>query len=206
MNFSKLKYLSIILIPSFIQVGAQEFSETDVGFEAELIEIGGGLSCIDSFNQASRAKLKGRPFKAFKTGKNVRGGSLIYFGEGFADIQAKPEDFNYIDSIQSAITLAELRAKKDLAMFRSAETTKETIDRAMEAISSGVPVSDYGQRQDDLDQREEDYNNATLDQKLYMFIDRKLDEWIGEKDAIAEDRAQLEKELRMLSHKVHLAR
>ena len=28
-----------------------------------------------------------------------------------------------------------------------------------------------------------------------MFIDRKLDEWIGEKDAIAEDRAQLEKEL-----------
>ena len=87
MNFYKLKYLSIILIPSFIQVGAQEFSETDVGFEAELIEIGGGLSCIDSFNQASRAKLKGRPFKAFKTGKNVRGGSLIYFGEGFG---AKP--------------------------------------------------------------------------------------------------------------------
>lgn len=40
MNFYKLKYLSIILIPSFIQVGAQEFSETDVGFEAELIEIG----------------------------------------------------------------------------------------------------------------------------------------------------------------------
>ena len=148
----------------------KKFSETDVGFEAELIEIGGGLSCIDSFNQASRAKLKGRPFKAFKTGKNVRGGSLIYFGEGFADIQIKT--YNYIDSIQSAITLAELRAKKDLAMFRSAETTKETIDRAMEAISSGVPVSDYGQRQDDLDQREEDYNNATLDQKLYMFIDR----------------------------------
>ncbi len=195
MNYSKLKYLSIILIPSFIQVGAQEFSEADVGFDADLIEIGGGLSCIDTFNQTSKAKRKGKPFNAFKTGKNVRGGSLIYFGEGFADIQAKPEDFNYIDSIQSAITLAELRAKKNLAMFRSAETTKETIDRAMEAISSGVPVSDYGQRQDDLDQREEDYNNATLDQKLYMFIDRKLDEWIGEKDAIAEDRAQLEKEL-----------
>ena len=195
MNIFTSRFLLIIFITFSYQLSAQEFSESDVGFEAELIEIGGGLSCIDSFNQASRAKLKGRPFKAFKTGKNVRGGSLIYFGEGFADIQAKPEDFNYIDSIQSAITLAELRAKKDLAKFRSAETTKETIDRAMEAISSGVPVSDYGQRQDDLDQREEDYNNATLDQKLYMFIDRKLDEWIGEKDAIAEDRAQLEKEL-----------
>ena len=69
MNYSKLKYLSIILIPSFTQVGAQEFSEADVGFDADLIEIGGGLSCIDAFNQTSKAKRKGKPFNAFKTGK-----------------------------------------------------------------------------------------------------------------------------------------
>ena len=177
------------------QVSAQEMTESDVGFEAELIEEGGGLSCMDSFNEKSRAKRKGKSYKEFKGGKNIRGGSLIYFGEGFADIQAKTEDSNYIDSIQSAITLAELRAKKELAKFRSAETTKETIDRAMEAVSNGVPVSDYGKRKDALDQREEDYKNAGLDQKLFMFIEGKLDEWIGENSAIAEDRAQLEKEL-----------
>ena len=34
-----------------------------------------------------------------------------------------------------------------------------------------------------------------IEQKFIMFINRKLDDWIGEKEAIAEDRAQLEKEL-----------
>ena len=101
MNTFISRFLLIIFMSFSYQLSAQEFSESDVGFEADLIEIGGGLSCIDTFNQTSRAKRKGKPFNDFKTGKNVRGGSLIYFGEGFADIQAKPEDFNYIDSIQS---------------------------------------------------------------------------------------------------------
>ena len=79
MNIFTSRFLLIIFITFSYQLSAQEFSESDVGFEAELIEIGGGLSCIDSFNQASRAKLKGRPFKAFKTGKNVRGGGFIFF-------------------------------------------------------------------------------------------------------------------------------
>ena len=40
----------------------------------------------------------------------------------------------------------------------------------MEAISSGVPVSDYGKRQDALDEREENYNNMGIEQKFVEFI------------------------------------
>ena len=41
----------------------------------------------------------------------------------------------------------------------------------MEAISSGVPVSDYGGRQEELDQREEAYSKAGLGEKFYMWMD-----------------------------------
>ena len=47
----------------------------------------------------------------------------------------------------------------------------------------------------DLETREENYDDAGLDQKFYMFMDKKLDGWIGEKKAIAEDKVQLKKEL-----------
>lgn len=181
---------------------AQEISESDVGFEAELIDLD-GLSCLETFNNKSKAKRdeafkknpKIPPYQDFKVGKNIRGRSLIFLGEGVADISAKPQDPNYIDAIQNAVVLAGLRAKTSLAEFRSADIKKETIDRTMEAISSGVPVSDYGKRQDALDEREENYNNMGIEQKFVEFINRKLDDWIGEREAIAEDRAQLEKEL-----------
>jgi hypothetical protein len=187
--------LTVALICSS-QIESQEISESDLGFNGQLLELD-DLSCLDSFNQKAMIKRQsmGKEYDPFKKGKNIRGKSLFYFGEGLASIDAQPEDPLYIDSIQNAIALAGLRAKKELALFRSSEVTKETVNRAMEAISSGIPVSDYGKRQDALDDREKDYNDAGLDEKLYRFLDQKLDEWIGEREAIAEDRAQLEKEL-----------
>ena len=187
--------LTVALVCSS-QIESQEISESDLGFNGQLLELD-DLSCLDSFNQKAMIKRQsmGKEYDPFKKGKNIRGKSLFYFGEGLASIDAQPEDPLYIDSIQNAIALAGLRAKKELALFRSSEVTKETVSRAMEAISSGIPVSDYGKRQDALDDREKDYNDAGLDEKLYRFLDQKLDEWIGEREAIAEDRAQLEKEL-----------
>ena len=204
MNMYNLKLWNILIFFFAINFNlfAQEISESEVGFEAELIDLG-GLSCLETFNSKNKAKHdeaikknpKIPPYQDFKVGKNIRGRSLIFLGQGIADISAKPQDSNYIDAIQNAVVLAGLRAKKSLAEFRSTETKTETIDRAMEAISSGVPVSDYGDRQDALDEREENYNNMGVEQKFIMFINRKLDDWIGEKEAIAEDKAQLEKEL-----------
>jgi len=187
--------LTVALVCSS-QIESQEISESDLGFNGQLLELD-DLSCLDSFNQKAMIKRQsmGKEYDPFKKGKNIRGKSLFYFGEGLASIDAQPEDPLYIDSIQNAIALAGLRAKKELALFRSSEVTKETVNRAMEAISSGIPVSDYGKRQDTLDDREKDYNDAGLDEKLYRFLDQKLDEWIGEREAIAEDRAELEKEL-----------
>lgn len=201
-NISKFNNLIFFVVIASMHLTAQEISESEVGFEAELLDLG-GLSCLDTFNEKSRAKHqqainknpKIPPYQNFKVGKNIRGRSLIFFGEGLADISASPQDPNYIDGIQNAVVLAGLRAKTSLAEFRSADIKTETIDRAMEAISSGVPVSDYGKRKDALDEREENYNNMGIEQKFFEFINRKLDDWIGEKEAIAEDRAQLEKEL-----------
>ncbi len=149
---------------------AQEISESEVGFEAELIDLD-GLSCLETFNNKNKAKRdeafkknpKIPPYQDFKVGKNIRGRSLIFLGKGVADISAKPQDPNYIDAIQNAVVLAGLRAKTSLAEFRSADIKTETIDRTMEAISSGVPVSDYGKRQDALDEREENYNNLRIE-------------------------------------------
>tara|TARA_B100001057_G_scaffold497870_1_gene603214 strand:- start:870 stop:2183 length:1314 start_codon:yes stop_codon:yes gene_type:complete len=204
MNMYNLKLWNILIFFFAINFNlfAQEISESEIGFEAELIDLG-GLSCLETFNNKNKAKhdeaikknSKIPPYQDFKVGKNIRGRSLIFLGEGMTDISAKPQDSNYIDAIQNAVVLAGLRAKTSLAEFRSAEIKTETIDRAMEAISSGVPVSDYGERQDALDEREENYNNMGVEQKFIMFINRKLDDWIGEKEAIAEDKAQLEKEL-----------
>ena len=204
MNMYNLKLWNILIFFFAINFNlfAQEISESEVGFEAELIDLG-GLSCLETFNNKNKAKhdeaIKKNPnippYRDFKLDKNIRGRSLIFLGQGIADISAKPQDSNYIDAIQNAVVLAGLRAKKSLAEFRGIETKTETIDRAMEAISSGVPVSDYGERQDALDEREENYNNMGVEQKFIMFINRKLDDWIGEKEAIAEDKAQLEKEL-----------
>ena len=159
---------------------------------------------MDEFNNNVSSKQKSaRNYQPFKTGKNLRSGNLIFFGEGFADIESIPEDPNYIDAVQNAISLAGLRAKKDLALFRSVEINREIIDRALEAISSGVPVSDYGQRRDDLDKRELDYSKKGVGEKFYMWIDGKLDSWVGEKASIKEDRDQLEKELEnVLSQRV----
>ena len=198
----RLKHILIFFFAINFNLFAQEISESEVGFEAELIDLG-GLSCLETFNNKNKAKhdeaIKKNPnippYQDFKLDKNIRGRSLIFLGEGVADISAKPQDPNYIDAIQNAVVLAGLRAKTSLAEFRSADIKTETIDRAMEAISSGVPVSDYGKRLDALDEREENYNNMGVEQKFIMFINRKLDDWIGEKEAIAEDKAQLEKEL-----------
>jgi hypothetical protein len=194
-NFKFLNLLIIVIILSW-RLEAQENPENDLGFGGELLILD-NLSCLDSFNEKSRIKSEkvGRTYKPFKKGKNIRGGSLIYFGEGIASIDAQSDDLLYVDAIQNSIALAGLRAKKELTLFRSAEITTETIDRTMEAISSGVPVSDYGKRQNDLETREENYDDAGLDQKFYMFMDKKLDGWIGEKKAIAEDKVQLKKEL-----------
>lgn len=196
MKIKKLYGYLILLLVISIQASAQEISESDLGFGGELL-ITDNLSCLDSFNKKSKIKRQqnGKRFESFSKGKNLRGDSLIYFGEGIASIDAQPEDSNYIDAIQAAIALAGLRAKKELALFRAAETTQITIDRAMEAIAAGVPVSDYGQVKDDLDQRDQNYRKAGILKKFYLFIDRKLDEWIGEKGSINEDRTQLKKEL-----------
>ena len=166
MNMYNLKLWNILIFFFAINFNlfAQEISESEVGFEAELIDLG-GLSCLETFNNKNKAKHdeaikknpKIPPYQDFKVGKNIRGRSLIFLGEGMTDISAKPQDSNYIDAIQNAVVLAGLRAKTSLAEFRSAEIKTETIDRAMEAISSGVPVSDYGERQDALDEREENY-------------------------------------------------
>lgn len=189
------KILILSLIAFSIDAHGQAFSDDDVDYNAELLDMG-GLSCMTAFNDSSKKKWRSKkPYQDFKAGKNIRSGSLIFFGEGLADIQANPEDPNYVDAIQNAIAIAGLRAKKELALFRSVEITQEMTDRAMEAVSSGVSVSDYGKRQDELDQREENYSKADLGQKFYMWMDKKLDEWIGEKDSMAEDRAELEKEL-----------
>lgn len=204
MTLSLIRHIFIIFITLNSQLVAQEISESEVGYSGELIELG-GLSCLDTFNNKNRIKTeeviqknpnkKIQAYNDFKAGKNIRGKSLIFIGEGIADISAKPNDPNYIDAVQNSVVLAGLRAKTALTEYRSIEIKTETINRAMEAISSGVPVSDYGKRQDKLEQREKDYNDKSIDQKLFMFIDRKLDEWVGEKQAIAEDTAQLEKEL-----------
>jgi hypothetical protein len=192
-KLNNIVYIVFILIGVYAQ--GQEFSESDVGFNADLLDLG-GINCLESFNESSKKKWKSsRPYKNFQVGKNIRSGSLIFFGEGLSDIQANPDDPNYIDAIQNAVSIASLRAKKQLALYRSVEITREVTERAMEAISSGVPVSDYGGRQEELDQREEAYSKAGLGEKFYMWMDKKLDEWVGEKDSIAEDRSQLEKEL-----------
>ena len=201
MFFPKLICLLIIFFIA-AQLNGQEISESEVGFEAELINLG-GLSCLNTFNEKSKAKhqlvVKQNPnipsFQKFKIGKNIRGRSLIFFGEGRADILANPQDSNYIDAIQNAVMLAGLRAKTSLAEFRSVEIRTETVDRVMESISSGIPVSNLDERQDVLDEREENYNNMGIPKKFLMFINRKLDDWIEEKSGIDEDRAQLEKEL-----------
>jgi len=196
MKVKKLYGYLILLLVISIQASAQEISESDLGFGGELL-ITDNLSCLDSFNEKSNIKRQqnGKTFKSFTNGKNLRGNSLIYFGEGIASIDAQPEDPNYIDAIQSAIAIAGLRAKKELALFRAAETTQTTIDRAMEAVAAGVPVSDYGKAKDDLDQRDQNYSKAGIGKKFYLFIDRKLDDWIGENALINEDRSQLKKEL-----------
>ena len=196
MNINKISRCLIFLLSINIQISAQEISESDLGFSGELL-ITDDMNCLDSFNKQSKIKRQqnGKTFKSFNKGKNLRGGSLIYFGEGIASIDAQPKDPNYIDSIQSAISLASLRAKKELALFRAAETTQTTIDRAMEAVKAGVPVSDYGEVKDNLDQRTKNYSESGIVKKIYLLINRKLDEWIGEKGSISDDRAQLKKEL-----------
>lgn len=198
--YKSLSIISFLFIPF---VNSQDFFDDDIVFEGDLLDIE-TLSCMDEFNKnASLKSNKNRSFQSFKTGKNLRSGNLIFFGEGFADIESSPEDSNYIDAVQNAISLAGLRAKKDLALFRSVEINREVIDRALEAISSGVPVSDYGQRRDDLDKREAEYSKKGIGEKFYMWIDNKLDDWVGEKSSIKEDRDQLEKELEnVLSQRV----
>ena len=199
-SFKSLAIISFLFVPC---VHSQTFFDDDIPFEGELLDIE-TLSCMDEFNNNVSSKQKSaRNYQPFKTGKNLRSGNLIFFGEGFADIESIPEDPNYIDAVQNAISLAGLRAKKDLALFRSVEINREIIDRALEAISSGVPVSDYGQRRDDLDKRELDYSKKGIGEKFYMWIDGKLDSWVGEKASIKEDRDQLEKELEnVLSQRV----
>lgn len=179
-----------------IHVSGQEISDSELGFNGELI-VTDDLSCLDSFNEKSNIRRNqiGKTFKSFTYGKNIRGNSLIYFGEGVASIEAQPEDYDYIDAIQNAIAIAGLRAKTELALFRAAETTQATIDRAMEAFSAGIPVSDYGEAKDDLDQREQNYSETGIAKKLYLFINKKLDDWIGDKAIINDDRSELEKEL-----------
>ena len=89
-----LLMLCIIFVTSF-QLFAQEISESEVGFEAELIELG-GLSCLETFNNKNKAKRdeafkknpKIPPYQDFKVGKNIRGRSLIFLGEGMTDISA----------------------------------------------------------------------------------------------------------------------
>ena len=138
------KILILSLIAFSIDANGQAFSDDDVDYNAELLDMG-GLSCMTAFNDSSKKKWRSKkPYQDFKAGKNIRSGSLIFFGEGLADIQATPEDPNYVDAIQNAIAIAGLRAKKELALFRSVEITQEMTDRAMEAVSSGVSVSDYG--------------------------------------------------------------
>ena len=189
------KILLHIVVLICLPIQGQELSESDIGFKGELLELE-NLSCLDAFNEDIQSNWKSsKPFQKFTKGKNIRSGSLIFFGEGLSEIAANPEDPNYIDAIQNSISIAGLRAKKELALFRSAEIQREATDRALEAVKSGVSVSDYGRRQDKLDQREADYSSADLGEKFYMWVDGKLDEWIGENDAIAQDRAQLEKEL-----------
>ena len=197
MKITKLFGFLILSLLLSINASAQEISESDLGFDGELI-ITDDLSCLDSFNKKSSIKRKriGKTFKSFTYGKNLRGNSLIYFGEGIASIDAQPQDTDYVDAIQNAIAIAGLRAKRELALFRAAETTQTTIDRAMEAFAAGIPVSDYAEAKDDLNERENDYTETGIAKKFYLFINKKLDDWIGEKASINDSRSELEKELK----------
>lgn len=194
--------LSKYLIPIFLLFSlssiAQDFSESDVGFNGELLELE-NISCLDSFNEDVKENWKSnKTYRKFNKGKNILSGSLIFFGEGIAEISASSEDKNYIEAIQNAVALASLRAKKELALFREAEIRTSTTLRAMEAISSGIPVSDYGKKIIELDDRTKAYETSNPGQKFMMFIDKKLDEWIGEKSDITNDKIELRKRINNL--------
>jgi len=66
----------------------------------------------------------------------------------------------------------------------------------MEAFAAGIPVSDYAEAKDDLNERENDYTETGIAKKFYLFINKKLDDWIGEKASINDSRSELEKELK----------
>jgi hypothetical protein len=73
------KNLFTIFVLISVSVQGQEFSESDVGFNANLLDLG-GINCLDSFNESSKKKWKSsRPYKNFQVGKNIRSGSLIFF-------------------------------------------------------------------------------------------------------------------------------
>ena len=149
----KIYFFLGLFVSSFFSFGQEDFSVSDMGFTGELIE---DVSCLSSYNDANSNKIKAiqkmQPnFFGFKLGKNQLGSSFIFIGEGQADIRANKEDDNYISSVQTAISLAGVRAKNELAKFRDVETTRELIEDAIQARSNGQKVADYAAAKVDLD-------------------------------------------------------
>ena len=194
-DFMKIYFLIGLFVSSFYSFGQQDFSDSDMGFTGELIE---DVSCLSSYNGANNNKIKAiqkrQPnFFGFKLGKNQLGSSFIFIGEGQADIRANKEDDNYISSVQTAISLAGVRAKNELAKFRDVETTRDLIEDAIQARSSGQTVADFAAAKVDLDKRQEEYEQQNLLNKFVGYLHKKLDDGIGN-DFMGE-RADLETQL-----------
>lgn len=191
---NRLSYSIITSLMFSFAINAQEISESDLGFNGNLLALG-AQSCLDTFNEKLKIKREqqGKGYSKFNEGRNIRGGSMLFFSEGVASINAQPDDPLYIDAIQNAISLASLRAKKDLALFRSTEISRQLIDTSMEAVSSGISVADYGKQLEQSKEKDENYNSKNLAQKFIIFLHQKLDQEIEGKDEL--DMVQLEKEL-----------